>query len=255
MTNLLRMDWMAETLDGPRVQPADGGAANKLVVLVHGYGADGNDLIALAPYLQRALPDAAFVAPDGPSPCDMSPMGRQWFPIDLDDPSRMSRDPARMLDRFSSMSAAADEVVPMLNGFIDDELSRLGLGGDALSLIGFSQGTMMSLHIGLRRDPAPAAIVGFSGALLAPDALEGAKISRPPVQLIHGDQDDLVPPLAMYAAATALGRAGVPTGFHVSPGIGHGIAPDGINIAVQHLSAAYAGRFVTSKPWSSAWPA
>lgn len=246
---------MVQQLDGPRVPAANGAPPRKLVVLVHGYGADGNDLIALAPYLQRALPDAAFVAPDGPSPCDMSPMGRQWFPIDLDDPSRMSRDPARMLERFSTMSAAADEVVPLLNGFIDEELARHGLGGEALALIGFSQGTMMSLHIGLRRRPAPAAIVGFSGALLAPDSLEGAEISRPPVQLIHGDQDDLVPPLAMFAAAAALGRAGVPTGFHVSPGTGHGIAPDGIELAIRHLSAAFSGRYKGGDSISSPWPA
>lgn len=246
---------MALQLDGPRVPAANGAPPRKLVVLVHGYGADGNDLIALAPYLQRALPDAAFVAPDGPSPCDMSPTGRQWFPIDLDDPSRMSRDPARMLDRFSTMTDAADEVVPLLNGFIDDELARHDLDGEALALIGFSQGTMMSLHIGLRRSPAPAAIVGFSGALLAPDALPCTGVPRPPVQLIHGDQDDLVPPLAMFAAASAMGWAGVPTGFHVSPGIGHGIAPDGIDLAIQHLSAAFDGRFGVHGPVSSRWPA
>lgn len=246
---------MTQKLDGPRVPAANGQPPRKLVVLVHGYGADGNDLIALAPYLQRALPDAAFVAPDGPSPCDMSPMGRQWFPIDLDDPSRMSRDPDRMLDRFSSMSVAANEAAPLLNGFIDDELSRHGLAGDSLALVGFSQGTMMSLHIGLRRTPAPAAIVGFSGALIAPESLATADISTPPVQLIHGDQDDLVPPLAMYAAAAALGGAGVPTGFHISPGVGHGIAPDGIELAMQHLVAAFAGRFAQSGPISSPWPA
>lgn len=245
---------MAGKLDGPRVPAANGERPRKLVVLVHGYGADGNDLIALAPYLQRAVPDAAFVAPDGPSPCDMSPTGRQWFPIDLDDPSRMSRDPERILDRFSTMSSAADEAVPLLNSFIDNELSGYGLGGEALSLVGFSQGTMMSLHIGLRRDPAPAAIVGFSGALLAPEALEGAAISRPPVQLIHGDQDDLVPPLAMFAAFAALGRAGVMTGFHISPGVGHGIAPDGIEVALRHLAAGYAGRFAQPGPASSVWP-
>ena len=246
---------MKPGLDGPRVPPANGAPPKKLIVLVHGYGADGNDLIALAPYLQRALPDAAFVAPDGPSPCDMSPMGRQWFPIDPDDPSRMSRDPERLLDRFTTMRAAADEVAPLLNGFIDDELASHGLVGDALALIGFSQGTMMSLHVGLRRAPAPAGIVGFSGALIAPEALASSRISISPVQLIHGDQDDLVPPLAMFAAASALGRAGVPVGFHISPGIGHGIAPDGIDLAIRHLDASFAGRFRVSESLSSPWPA
>ncbi|WP_417519200.1 alpha/beta hydrolase [Minwuia sp.] len=245
---------MAAKLDGPRVPPAGGGKPSKLIVLVHGYGADGNDLIALAPYLQRVLPDAAFVAPDGPSPCDMSPMGRQWFPINLDDPSRMSRDPAAALERFASMAGAADEVAPVLNGFIDDELERHGLTGQDLALIGFSQGTMMSLHIGLRRSPAPAAIVGFSGALLGPDRLETEAVNPVPVQLIHGDQDDLVPPLAMFGAAAALGRANVPVSFHISSGIGHGIAPDGIELAIRHVQRGFADRLEAASQRSSRWP-
>jgi len=245
---------MAARLDGPRVMPASGNPPKQLVVLVHGYGADGNDLIALAPYLQRVLPDAAFVAPDGPSPCDMSPMGRQWFPIDLDDPSLMSRDPSAMLERFSGMEGPANEVAPLLNGFIDDELGRHGLDEGSLALIGFSQGTMMSLHIGLRRATAPTAIVGFSGAVIAPDSLGQQIVSRPPVQLVHGDADDLVPPLAMYAAASALGHAGVSVGFHISPGTGHGIAPDGIQIAMSHLAAGFSGRLGLSHPVSSPWP-
>lgn len=244
---------MAE-LDGPRVPAASGGSPRQLVVLVHGYGADGNDLIALAPYLQRALPEAAFVAPNGPSPCDMSPMGRQWFPIEMDDPALMSRDPEAMLSRYARMAGAADEVAPVLDGFIDAELERHGLDGGALALVGFSQGTMMSLHIGLRRKPAPASIVGFSGALLGPERLDGAALSKPPVQLIHGDADDLVPPQAMFAAAAALGRAGVSTGFHVSPGVGHGIAPDGIEVAVAHLAACFAGRLPAGAPVSSTLP-
>lgn len=241
-------------LDGPRVPAASGGPPRQLVVLVHGYGADGNDLIALAPYLQRALPHAAFVAPHGPSACDMSPMGRQWFPIDMNDPVLMSRDPEAMLNRYGRMAEAADKVAPVLDGFIDAELERHGLDGGALALVGFSQGTMMSLHVGLRRSPAPASIVGFSGALLGPDALQGEGLSRPPVQLIHGDMDDLVPPQAMFAAAAALGRCGISAGFHVSPGVGHGIAPDGIDVAVAHLAAGFAGRLPSGKPVSSILP-
>ena len=229
-------------LSGPSVPPVRGGQPKQLVVLVHGYGADGNDLIALAPYLQRSLPDAAFVAPDGPDPCGSAPMGREWFPIDLDDPAMMSRDPATLEARYAAMADRAAEAAPVLENFIAGELERHGLGGDALALVGFSQGTMMSLHLGLRRQPPPAAIVGFSGALLGPDALRREDVSPVPVQLIHGDQDDLVPPLAMFWAASGLGRAGVPVAFHISHGVGHGIAPDGIEIASRHLQQAFAGR-------------
>ncbi|WP_416897855.1 MAG: alpha/beta hydrolase [Minwuia sp.] len=244
---------MTSRLDGPSVPPASG-TARQLVVLVHGYGADGNDLIALAPHLQDALPDAAFVAPDGPEPCGMSPMGRQWFAIDFDDPSRMSNDPHQAMERFSRMDGAADEVAPLLNTFLDEELKRNGLGPEALALVGFSQGTMMSLHVGLRRNPPPAAILGFSGALLGPERLLRESVAPVPVQLVHGDSDDLVPPLAMFAAAGSLGRAGVPVGFHISRGIGHGIAPDGIGIAARHLRQAFEGRLSVQPPVSSPWP-
>lgn len=238
-------------LSGPRVPPARGGPAKQLVVLVHGYGADGNDLIQLAPYLQQALPDAAFAAPDGPDPCGMSPMGREWFPIELDDPAVMSRDPETLAGRYAAMAERADEAAPVLENFLDEELARHDLDGSALALVGFSQGTMMSLRLGLRRRPAPAAIVGFSGALLGPDDLSADDVAPVPVQLIHGDQDDLVPPLAMFWAATALGRVGVPVAFHVSAGIGHGIAPDGIEIAARHLAEAFAGRLSTGAQVSS----
>lgn len=240
-------------LSGPRVPPSSGGRAKQLVVLVHGYGADGNDLIALAPYLQRALPEAAFVAPDGPDPCGSAPMGREWFPISLDDPAMMSRDPERLAERYAAMADRAADAAPALDRFIDEELARHGLDGGALGLVGFSQGTMMSLHLGLRRPSPPAAIVGFSGALLGPEALAGERVAPVPVQLVHGDQDDLVPPLAMFWAAAGLGRAGVPVAFHISPGIGHGIAPDGIEIATRHLALAFAGRLRCAGPVSCAF--
>lgn len=239
------------TLSGPRLPPARGAKPRRLVVLLHGYGADGNDLIGLAPYLQRALPDAAFVAPDGPEPCAEAPVGRQWFPIDLGDPAMMDRRPERRLQRYQAMAEPADRVAPLVDAFLDAELARHELTDDDLALVGFSQGTMLSLHVGLRRPRPPAAIVGFSGALLGDERAQAELATRVPVQLIHGDADDLVPPLAMFAAAARLGRAGLPVSFHISAGIGHGIAADGIDIATRFLVDAFAGRYGSATPFSS----
>ncbi|MEC9344691.1 MAG: prolyl oligopeptidase family serine peptidase [Pseudomonadota bacterium] len=239
-------------LTGPRQAQRRGAKPKQLVVLLHGYGADGNDLIGLAPYLQRVLPDAAFVAPNGPEPCGMSPMGRQWFAIDIDDPSRMSRDPHAAVRRFAGMGERADRVLPLVNAFLDEELARAGLTDADLALVGFSQGTMLSLHTGLRRPAPPAGIVGFSGALLGGETIHQHVRHPVPVTLIHGDTDDLVPPLAMYDAAGALGRAGLPVQFHVSPGTGHSIAMDGIELAGRFLVDVFAGRWAVRPPVASA---
>ncbi|MGN6572200.1 MAG: alpha/beta hydrolase, partial [Pseudolabrys sp.] len=171
---------MAE-LDGPRLEPRSG-AAKQLVIFLHGYGADGNDLIDIGRAWQQILPDAAFVSPHAPRPCGQAPMGREWFPLTFRDPN----------ERWTGVNAAA----PVLNAFIDAELKRRGLTDSALALVGFSQGTMMSLHVGLRRANAPAAIVGYSGMLVVPedidpDTFAGEIRSRPPVLLVHGDQDQL----------------------------------------------------------------
>src|ERR1051325_11393420 len=137
----------AKTLTGPRLPPARGSATH-LVVLCHGYGADGNDLIGLARLWQRLLPTVAFAAPNAPEPCAGSPMGYQWFPISRLDPHEMQR--------------GVQSAAPALDGFIDAELKRLDLPAERLALVGFSQGTMMSLQVGLRRAIKPAAIVGYS---------------------------------------------------------------------------------------------
>jgi phospholipase/carboxylesterase len=219
---------MAE-LDGPRLEPRRG-AARQLVVFLHGYGADGNDLIDIGRAWQQILPDAAFVSPHAPEPCGQAPVGRQWFALTFRDPD----------ERWLGVNKAA----PTLERFLDAELGRRGLPPSALALVGFSQGTMMSLHVGLRRAIAPAAIVGYSGMLVLPkdgppQSVANEIKSRPPVLLAHGDQDELIPPQALFHAAQGLAQLKVPVEWHLSPGIGHGIDGEGL----RHGSEFLARRF------------
>lgn len=205
---------VAATLDGPRRAPASGGPPRALVILLHGLGADGNDLIGLAPSLAPILPDAAFVSPHAPFPCDMAPMGRQWF-------SFRNLTEAQIL-------AGARAAAPLLNEFIDSELKRHGLGDERLALVGFSQGTMMALHVSLRRAKPCAGVVGYSGALIAPDILASEIRSRPPVLLVHGEADQVILFSAMAAAQAALRANKVPVHCEVRPGLGHGIDEQGM---------------------------
>ena len=219
-------------LDGPRLEPRTG-VAKQLVIFLHGYGADGNDLIDIGRAWQQLLPDAAFVSPHAPRPCGQAPMGREWFPLTFRDPN----------ERWTGVNAAA----PVLNGFIDAELKRRGLTDSALALVGFSQGTMMSLHVGLRRATAPAAIVGYSGMLVVPedidpDTFAGEIRSRPPVLLVHGDQDQLIPVQALMHAAQGLAALDVPVEWHVSPGVAHGIDQEGLRQGGEFLARRFAGR-------------
>ena len=217
-------------LDGPRLEPRSG-AAKQLVIFLHGYGADGNDLIDIGRAWQQILPDAAFVSPHAPRPCGQAPMGREWFPLTMRDPN----------ERWTGVNAAA----PVLNAFIDAELKRRGLTDSALALVGFSQGTMMSLHVGLRRAAAPAAIVGYSGMLVVPedidpDTFAGEIRSRPPVLLVHGDQDQLIPVQALMHAAQGLAALEIPVEWHISPGVGHGIDQEGLRHGGEFLARNFA---------------
>lgn len=205
--------------------PRSGGPAKQLVVLLHGLGADGQDLMDLGTHWAEALPDAAFVAPDAPQACDMGPYGRQWF-------SLQDRSPA-------IMAAGAQAARGALDGFLDAELARLGLPGSALALAGFSQGCMMALHAGLRRAVPPAAILGYSGALLAPAALAAEITCRPPVLLVHGEADDIVPVQATRMAESALREAGVPVEAQYRPGLAHGIDAAGLEAGKRWLAAAF----------------
>jgi phospholipase/carboxylesterase len=201
-------------LSGPSRPPASGGRPSRLVILLHGLGADGNDLIGLAPHWASLLPTAEFLSPNAPFPCDMAPYGYQWF-------SAQDRSPAAVL---AGVRAAA----PLLQSFIDDALAERGFDDADLALVGFSQGTMMSLFVGLRRSQPVAGILGFSGRLLAPELLASELSSRPRTLLVHGTDDPLVPYESLAAAEAALKVAGVPVETLTCEGIAHSIDENGL---------------------------
>jgi phospholipase/carboxylesterase len=212
---------MTRELESARRGPREADAA---VIFVHGYGADGADLLGLAEPMAPHLPGVAFYAPDAPEPCAGNPGGRQWFPIPWIDGS------TEAAAESSLVRSAAD-----LDGFVDRVLADEGLAPERLVLFGFSQGTMLSLHIAPRRPQPIAGVVGFSGRLLAPDRLAAEVVSRPPVLLLHGDADEMVPFENLPLAAESLEQAGVDVSTFVMRGTAHGIAPDGFGVAVGWL--------------------
>ena len=215
---------MTRVLQSERKEPVSG-MTRSVVVFLHGYGANGADLLGLADPLSEHMPDTLFIAPDAPERCPGSPLGFQWFPIPWLDGS--SEDEARR-----SMDAAIED----LNAFLDALMVDEDILPEQLALFGFSQGTMMSLHVGPRREDALAGIVGFSGRLLEPDLLVDEVKTKPPVLLVHGDQDEVVPPQSLSEAAVGLEKAGFKEVFaHVMKGTGHGIAPDGLSVALAFM--------------------
>ena len=210
-------------LESQRKAPKSG-KARSMVIFVHGYGADGADLLGLADPLASHLPDTVFYSPNAPEKCVNNPFGYQWFPIPW-------------LDGSTEAAAKASMAVSvnLLNAFIDAKLSEERIAPEALALVGFSQGTMMSLHIAPRRDVALAGVVGFSGRLLVPETLEAEAKVKPPVMLIHGDADEMVPYADMGRAGDALVSAGFEVYGHTMKGTGHGIAPDGLQVALSFL--------------------
>jgi phospholipase/carboxylesterase len=199
------------------VAPAAGGDPRSIVILAHGYGSNGEDLISLAPYWREALPHAVFIAPNAPQPCPGAPGGYQWWPIGS-------------VDRTAGVKSAA----PVLDAFIDAELARYGLTDERLALVGFSQGTMLSLHVALRRPRTMAGVIGYSGMLI--DADEADIRSRPPILLVHGDADPMVPIAAFHHAQAELKRLGLEVTSHVSRGLGHSIDMDGLKLGDAFLS-------------------
>jgi len=218
----------APHLTGPAFGPAAGGAPKRLVILLHGYGANGDDLIGLAPPLSQVLPDAEFLSPNAPYPCAQNPYGGlQWFDV-------WNRDDANRLAEVRKTAAIVD-------GFIDGALAARGLADGDLALVGFSQGTMLSLHVAPRRAAPCAGVLGFSGRLESPETLPGEITARPRVMLIHGEQDELLPVAMMDAAAATLAANGISVETHRRPGLGHGIDPDGLKLGAGFLSVAFSG--------------
>ncbi len=215
---------MTRVLTAGRKEPISG-QTRSVVVFLHGYGANGADLLGLADPLAEHLPDTLFIAPDAPENIPGMPNGYQWFPVPwLDGSSEEASERA--------MQAAIED----LNAFLDALMVDEDVLPEQVVLFGFSQGTMMSLHVAPRRDDAVAGIVAFSGRLLSPETLVDEVKVRMPVLLVHGDQDDMVPPQSLPEAAEALDKAGFQDVFaHIMKGTGHGIAPDGLSVALAFM--------------------
>jgi phospholipase/carboxylesterase len=214
---------MTRKLTVHRRAPASG-TATSVVVFLHGYGADGNDLLGLADPLSPHMPDTLFVAPDAPDRSKMNPMGFQWSPIPWIDGSSEAE-----------ASAAMTQSIADVNAFLDELLAEEGLPPDRLILLGFSQGCMISLHVAPRRPEPVAGVIGISGRLLVPELLAAEAVSKPPILLIHGDADEVVPFASMHEAGQALSAAGFETYAHVMKGTGHGIAPDGLSVSLAFM--------------------
>ncbi len=209
----------ATALDGPRFGPVRGGTPKQLVVLLHGWGADGNDLIGLAPALAPVLPEAEFLSPDGPFACDAG-FGRQWFSLGDRSPQGDMAEPV--------MTARLAAVAPMIDAFIDEALQQRGLSGDKLALVGFSQGTMAALYVGLRRAQGPAGILGYSGHLVAARGIGREARTRPEILLVHGEDDEILPVQASRLAEQTLKAEGYRVSAVYRPGLGHGIDEEGL---------------------------
>ena len=215
---------MTRVLTSGRKEPRSG-SIRSVVIFLHGYGANGADLLGLADPLGEHLPDTLFLSPDAPENCAGAPFGFQWFPIPWIDGSSQEEAEAGMARAVEDLNAYLDSVM------VDEDMLP-----EQVALFGFSQGTMMSLHVGPRREDEMAGIVGFSGRLLAPELLEDEIVTKPPILLVHGDQDDVVPPQSLPEAAEALQKAGFKEVYaHIMKGTAHGIAPDGLGVALAFL--------------------
>lgn len=212
-------------LNGPSHGPASGGKPQQLVILLHGWGANGDDLIGLAPYFAQGLPDALFLSPNAPFPCEANPMGLQWF--SLQDRSQ------------SAMLAGVRLAASLVETFLADRQREHGLGPAQTALVGFSQGTMLSLHLAPRLAEPLAGVVGYSGALLGAEDLPGDARSKPPVLLVHGEADPVVPAQASQAAAAALQGVGIDCRLVLRPGLPHSIDPAGIQQGLAHLRKGF----------------
>jgi phospholipase/carboxylesterase len=211
---------LSKITNGSSLQPASGGSPKQIVVLLHGYGSNGQDLISLAGHWQNLLPDALFLAPNAPQRFGFGG-GYQWWPLSALSPQ--------------ALASGAASAAPAIDAFIDRKLEQYGLTDAELALVGFSQGTMMALHVGVRRERQVAGIVGYSGALTGGADLTSQAKTKPPVLLIHGSADQVVPVAALHAAERELKQFGVKVRTHISPGLGHSVDPTGLRMGAEFL--------------------
>lgn len=212
------------------------GPVKTAVVLLHGYGSDGNDLIGLAPFFARALPETAFYSPHAPMPLEGGfGGGRQWFSLRGYDPEIVRRNPQGRSALLGAMHDGAQTSAKKVNAYLDQIAAHHGLAANRIALLGFSQGTMMSLYVGLRRAETLGAIVGYSGAMIAPERLPAEIVTRPPILLVHGDADPIVPVEALADVERALKAAATPYTAHVIPGLQHGIDGAGAELGARFL--------------------
>jgi phospholipase/carboxylesterase len=215
---------VSKIVNGASLQPLSGGSPKQIVLLLHGFGSNGADLIALAPHWQRDLPDALFLAPNAPQRLGSMASGYQWWPLTAFTPQ--------------ALASGATSAAPALTALIERKLAQYGLTDANLAIVGFSQGTMMALHVGLRRTHPVAAIVGYSGMLTGAQELAHVPITKPPVLLVHGSADPIVPVAALHAARNALEHLGIDVTTHVSNGAGHTVDPVGLRMGGDFVAKA-----------------
>lgn len=218
---------LSKIINGASLKPKSNAAPKQIVLLLHGYGSSGADMISLAPHWQDALPDALFLAPHAPQRCGMTGAGYQWWGLSGFAPS--------------ALAAGAALAAPAIDAFIDRKLGQYGLTEEHLALVGFSQGTMMALHVGLRRPRAVAAVVGYSGMLTATAGIGHTDFAKPPVLLIHGTADPVVPIAALHKAESELKGLGVQVTTHVSHGLAHSVDPVGLRLGREFIAEAFDG--------------
>lgn len=223
---------LSKIVNGSSLQPLSGKKPKQIVLLLHGYGSNRADLISLAPHWQRSVPDALFLAPNAPQSCGMEG-GYQWWPLTAFTPAALAQ--------------GAKAAAPAIEAFVDRKLAQYDLTDSDLAIVGFSQGTMMALHVGLRRIRPVAGVVGYSGMLTGAPELSHPSITRPPVLLIHGSADQVVPVAALHAAKRNLEQLGIVVTAHVSPGVGHSVDPVGLRMGGEFVAKALHGADVDER--------